>query len=382
MAKRGNGEASYREKVVNGVKYVEGRIRINGKQYSCYAKTGKACRDKIDKLKYNGVPKKRLDITLKEYIENWLDSEVKLNRSINTFENYNTICKKHIIPDLGHYKIVDLNRLTIQQYIKKKTGHIIKYKNLTKSISPRYIALIKTILGAIFKSAVRDEIIDKNPAYEIVLPKKVVKEDTESFLLQDEVDKILSVDTVNDGLASLCKFILMFGLRRNEGRNIKWEDVDFNNKTIAIHGTKTKKAKRVLPLYDLSIKFLKEWKKNQNEYILLIGDSYHNQGYIFTNEFGEPFHEDSLRRGLTRLLKKSNINKKITVHALRHSMATYLIGIKVPMEIVQQILGHENISTTIDTYSHIYLGLKRTAADLLNMNLNNFKNEGNKEGKK
>lgn len=357
--KRGKHEASYRQRIdAKGNKVFEGRIQIDGKRYSVYAKTITDCRNKISKLKYEGAPKqnKPSDMTVSDWLDFWIENDIKISKAQETYKNYKSISNNHIKQDLGKIKLVDLTSMKVQKLITVKSS----------SLSARTVNLIKVVLSAAMKKAFENELITKNPVYKISLPRD--KSDlTDKVLLNEaEMQAIIDTDVCDDVLASLSKFLLLLGLRRGEGIISKWSDINYKNKSILIRGTKNKPSKRTLPLYDIVLDFLKKVQVAQNEQIAKSGRFYNNQGYIFANEVGNPFSGDSVRKGLNRLLSKANIDKKITPHTLRHSFATFLLGKGTNIKITQELLGHSSSSTTANIYSHVSIGLKKEALSSLN----------------
>jgi integrase len=353
MPRRGNGEATYRKRTIRGVEYIEGRIMIDGRQRSVYAKTAKAARDKIDKLKFCGVPVKPSEITVKEWFDQWLD-EVKISRKQSTYENYKIIANIHIIPELGKEKVVNVIRQHAQKIIKKKS----------ENKSPKTVRTIAFVLSAGMKAAVLSGIIQYNPIHDLALP-KMEKKDV-NLVPKEAMQSILALDTSNDTLATIAKFILTTGLRRGEALALHWESVNLKDGTATIAKnldrhkqlttTKNAQSTRTIPLSLDALKILHSLNIKKS-------------GLVFCAENEKPLHPDSVRKGVRRLLAGVGM-EQVKVHALRHSYATMLLELGVSLKVVQEMLGHSDIQTTANIYSHVSLGLKQQAISKMDDFLN------------
>lgn len=340
--KRGHGEASYRERIINGSQYFEGRIMIDGKRYSRYAKTITECRKKIDKLKFFGVKKKAEDYTVKEWIKKWLEEEVKLQRREKTYMDYKGIANKHLIPAFEDTFLSDLSRKDIQAFVdrQKKRG-----------LNPSTIEVHMRILSLCLKLAVKDEILEKNPCQYLSLPKK--EKASRTWLSADDLKKFLTIDTTNDTKGNALKFSTLTGLRRGELLALKWSDIDYDQHTVKVSKSLTKVAKgwtisktktnesiRTIPLNDIALEILNDQKK-------LTGSN----ALIFSKAKGTHFNPSSLYDDLKCILKQAGL-QNIRIHDLRHSFASILHEANIDHKTIQSLLGHANIQTTLNIYVH------------------------------
>lgn len=354
--KRGHGEASYRERVINGSKYIEGRITINGKSHSKYAKTITECRAKIDKLRFHGVKKNADEHTLNEWIDKWLEEEVKPQRREKTYIDYKTIAKNHLIPSLGNFFLSELSRKDIQAFVDQQKR---------KGLNPSTIKLQTTILSTCLKLAVKDEILDKNPCQYLSFPKKEKTQRT--WFSVDDLKKFLAIDTSKDTKGNALKFSALTGLRRGEVLALKWSDVDFTKNTVVvsksltwteqgwkISNTKTSESVRIIPLSDEVLKILVDQKELTK-----------NNSMIFSRADGKIIGADNLRHHLNVLLEQANL-PQVRVHDLRHSFASILHGANVDYKTIQSLLGHASIQTTLNIYVHTNDQQKKKAAQTMN----------------
>ena len=146
-----------------------------------------------------------------------------------------------------------------------------------------------------------------------------------------------------------------------------WSDVDFENKRLSISRTavvvgkkqtvqdpKTKRSKRVITSDDETLNVLKIWKRHQiKEYFRASVPYKHDSNYIFTNSFGGWISPSAMKERLRRFFCEHNDIKKITPHGFRHTPASLLFEAGVTAKIISDRLGHNNVQTTLDMYTHI-----------------------------
>ncbi len=185
---------------------------------------------------------------------------------------------------------------------------------------------------------------------------------------------ILDVTLYRDYIFSLALHVVLeLGLRRGELAGLEWSNIDFKENTISITNNlvytegktmvsspKTDESKRVLYISDDLKELLKNYKLLQNKNKLSYGprifmNIYNNREYDFvmTWENGKRLHPLYYTQKFQNLLKKSSVNKKIRFHDLRHSNATLLLSKGVDFKTIQTRLGHADISTTLNIYSHV-----------------------------
>ena len=126
--------------------------------------------------------------------------------------------------------------------------------------------------------------------------------------------------------------------------------------------SKTKKSRRTIRLTEAAVRALHEQLDRQMDHMQRLGDLYRDQGLIFASEVGTPIKRTNLRkRPFASLLKRAGL-PQIRFYDLRHTCATLLLSRSVHPKYVQELLGHANIATTLDTYSHVIPGMGTQAA--------------------
>ena len=153
---------------------------------------------------------------------------------------------------------------------------------------------------------------------------------------------------------------------------LRWRDLDMDNGTMRVSGTlladgtiaapKTAKSRRSIVLTSIATEAIKRRRIIQVEDHLLAGERWSNEdNLVFTNLRGKPINPSNFSsRKFKQLLEKSGI-RRIRFHDLRHSTASLLLSLNVHPKIVQELLGHSQISITLDTYSHVLPSLQEEA---------------------
>lgn len=233
------------------------------------------------------------------------------------------------------------------------------------------------MLHLAFKTAVKRRIIPANPVDQADRPKS--KPFISSYYNADEMKKLLEI-AEKDELHLVILLTAYYGLRRSEVLGLKWSAIDFTDKKIAIrhkvleesgeiHGydvMKTKSSYRTLPLIPVveealrnQISFRDEMKKAFRK-----GYCTDYEEYICTDALGRLYRPDYVSEHFALLLKNNGL-RHIRFHELRHSCASLLLAKKVPMKMIQEWLGHSDISTTSNIYSHLDAESKLESADII-----------------
>lgn len=315
--------------------------------------------------------------TVAEYLRYWLDA-YGVNLAPSTFASYNRIVNTHIIPSLGGIELARLQPLQIQTYYseKLKGGRA----DGTGGLSPRTVQYHHTVLREALQHAVKWQMLSRNPA-DATEPPKPSKAEIHP-LTPDELAKLL---TVADGHRD--KWLFMFaaytGMREGEILALTWSAVDYEGKkpyarvkqTVGyINGQgfvyrplgKTKKSRREIALLDMAVYALRQQKKLQiAERLSAPPGEFEETDLIFTTDRGKPVDPSGLTRRFKTLAKKAGF-PNIRFHDLRHTYATLMLTLGIHPKIVQEILGHETIGITMDTYSHVLKGMQQEAISKAN----------------
>lgn len=246
--------------------------------------------------------------------------------------------------------------------------------------SYRTIEHAKITLHAIFKSAVENDYLQKNPADNLKI--KTRNDDKERRVLTREEQKTFKEYAKNTLYYNAYCLALETGLRVGEIGGLKWSDIDFDNKALAVQRTilqdakkggfyfgtpKTKQSKRIVPLTDEAILILNDQKELQNKLkAKSINWNYKWEGLVFTTINGNPVGAATFRNMMIRIVKNINFDHECkskdgkyeefehcSMHSLRHTFATRCIENGIQPKTLQRILGHSTINTTMDLYVHV-----------------------------
>ena len=238
-------------------------------------------------------------------------------------------------------------------------------------LSNRYILYTNyySVISRVFKYATSIDIIKSNPLDKIIKPKNRPLKVKENYYTKQELTDFLKVCKENCKPVEYTFYHLLAftGLRIGEAIGLMWSDVDFENKRLNISRTavkigkeqtvqdpKTKRSKRVITLDDETLNVLKLWKRQQIKEYFQAGKAYqHDSNYIFTNNKGRWLLTATMKVKLSSFFCKHNKLKKITPHGFRHTHASLLFEAGITAKIISDRLGHNNVQTTLDMYTHI-----------------------------
>lgn len=297
-----------------------------------------------------------LEIFLKDFLEKY-----KVNISITTYNCYLRICNKYIIPMLGRYKIEDLKPIHIQNYVD----------DLVDILSPQTLKIHINILKLAIKKAYRLNLIRENIVEYVEIPR--VKKFKNNIYNQDDMHKLLE-KCIGTSLELPIFIASGLGLRISEILGLTWNNIDFNNNTVTIEkitvrnngevilkDPKTESSARTISAPNELMNRLKTYKKEQIE-MKLQGKIKNNLNLLFFDKNEKPIAQDVLSKKFNRFLKENNL-KHIRFHDLRHTHVTLLINSKVPIRVISERVGHSNINTTLNIYSHVLKEMDKEASD-------------------
>ncbi|MCC3868937.1 tyrosine-type recombinase/integrase [Terrisporobacter mayombei] len=387
MAKRrSNGEGSIVKNMRNGIQIgwrasitigTDDKGKLVRKQFT--GKTQQDVKNKLQEYKKQmlmGVLNED-KLTVSDWFYSWLFDYRKQDLKPKSFQRYHGIYKNYIEnTDFGNIKLNDLRTTHLQRHYKKL---------LDNGITPTTIRQINTNLKTCLNEAERQGYIQKNWCKLVTLPKKEDNKEVKVFT-KEEQEKFLEAIKGHE-LELLYIVALGTGLRIGEILGLKWSDIDFKNNELHVNRSlqkaaiyeddkivryevqettpKTKNSLRTIPVPQNIIKKLRTHKNEQNELILLLQEEYNNKNYVFCNKLGRPIEDKRPGRNLKTILTSIGI-EPIKFHALRHTYATRLFEAGIPPKTVQHLMGHSDIETTMNIYTHVMKEQKLEAVDKIN----------------
>ena len=246
-----------------------------------------------------------------------------------------------------------------------------------KGLSGKTILHHHRIISSILTTAVQWQVIFSNPCDRTKPPKP---EHTEARYLDEfqTADLLQALNGEPYHYAVMVQLLLFTGMRRGELCGLEWQDVDFFTNCLHIQrsslyipekgifedSTKTDTSNRVIKLSSTAMQLLKdyrEWQKQrQEEY----GSAWHNPNRLFTSWNGKPMHPDTLSGWFHEFVQRKKL-PDVSIHSLRHTNATLMIASGVPIKTVSNRLGHANVTTTGNIYTHAIRSADEAAAEAL-----------------
>lgn len=300
--------------------------------------------------------------TVAEYLREWFNSH-KNKLAYRTAQSYRDTIEMHLIPGLGHHKLIDLRPIHIQEYYQSKDN-----------LSSTTVLYHHRVLSAALRQATRWELIPRNPASGVVPPQRAEFEGVrltprEVFMVLEETrDSIMYMPIV------LAAFL---GARRGEICALTWSDIDFTTKTINIRHslkrignklevgpTKTHKE-RMVAMGDYLSSELSEHLEKQQRWFGAAGIP---TGFVCCWEDGRPLDPDYVSKQYKKILRRLGLNTESRFHDLRHNFATLSLRAVVHPRVVSEMLGHDisnkdiSQNTTNKYYSHVEVEMQRELA--------------------
>lgn len=309
--------------------------------------------------------------TLQQFLIEWLDTYIVPSKSPTTTKRYVEQVEKYIIPLLGKKKLQDLKAIDIQKFYNTLSE---RSPLSDKPLSAKSIKNIHMNLQAALSQAVKMDLIKKNPAKYVELP-KVRKYKAEVY--DAEEVQILLENVIDTDMEVPVALLVGLGLRRGEALALRWKDVDFERGKVSIKRNMVKVEKQIIfkePKTETSIRdielpitLLKLLQAERKRYLtnkLKLGEMFEDNDLVVCWDDGKLIDPDTLSQKFRRLTAKIGL-KHIRLHDLRHTNATLMLTYGVNPKVAQQRLGHASISTTMDIYSHVTDKVEKEAADKL-----------------
>jgi len=305
-------------------------------------------------------------ITVKAFLESWLEGTAKARLRQSTYVRYKSLIDLHIVPHVGRIAIGKLTPHHLQKlWSDLQTG----------GLSPRTVIQARAILRKALNLAVRQGTTFQNVAA-LTDPPKAPKFKP-AFLDAKQAEQLLTY-VQGHKLEGLVTLALTTGMRIGEILGLTWGDIDLENKCLRITQQqqrvgkelitvepKTERSARTIQLTQLAVDALIKHRQTQVDEIRSGFESgLVMSGRVFTNEKGAPLENGTVLRQFQKLVKDAKL-PPMRLHDLRHSCATLLLARNVHPRVVMEILGHSTIAMTMNVYSHVVPQIAREAADAM-----------------
>lgn len=325
------------------------------------------------KLRAHGKLARRGAPTVGEYSEEWLSS---LTLEASTIEGYRKVVRNHVVPQLGTVRLDKLTATALSKHYRALEDHGRRdNKKPGAGLSANTVQKVHVLIGAMLNAALDDGHVTVNVAKK----RRTVKAPTGKQVRAQkaeiqawtaaELRAFLdwSRDVYDDDFYALWHVYAHTGMRRSEALALRWGDIDLNAGRIALRravdttkrdATKTTKTGSARPL-DIdaeTVDVLRSWKATRGSIALSLARA---DAYVFGDYAGRLRKPDDIGRRWDHRVAKAReaigdeALPRLTLKGLRHTHATLLLELGVHPKVVQERLGHSNISTTMNIYSHV-----------------------------
>ena len=318
----------------------------------------------------NGTYHQERAETYQEVYDLWV-KYYEQNVRESTFVKTTGIFKNHILPKMGAYKIEKVNIDVCQK-------HVYEWAEKLKNFR-----VVKSYAALVLDFAIKRGYLQTNPFALVDMPtnasKKIIEDDeekVENYYTRDQLIEFLScLEKESNYKAYVFLRLLAFsGMRKGEAFALTWNDLNFTANEIRISKalskgkdnrlyigpTKTGEP-RTIKMDPQTMGVLKEWKKKQKQDYLKLGyNTMRPNQLVFSNEKNDLLQPTKSRKWIIHVQKKYNL-ETITTHGLRHTHCSLLFEAGASIKEVQDRLGHSDIKTTMDIYTHVTKEAKEEA---------------------
>ncbi len=368
MGKRATGEISLRQRS-NGI--WEARVRLDGKQLSFSGETKATARRRAEDAYRNweqGRPVVRNRVRVEGWFTSWLANVVKPGLAPRTYESYRQHVRDHIVPRLGKKALVELAPADVRTFLNDLSE---------AGLAPTTVQRVRATLRAGLSQAVEDKLVSWNVAAGRKMGPRV---ETQKVPALDPEDAHAILEAIRgDRLEHLYVTALYTGLRQGEVLGLRWQDIDWQHERTTLAGAvkriqgrllwvpeaKNPDSLRTVHLTQRVVDELKAQRRLQAQERLAAGaDWMDTGGLVFTRPDGRCLDPSQVTHQLQLLIKSAGL-RHLRFHDLRHGNASLLFEAGATMKDVSEHLGHRNITTTANLYTHLSERRKKRTAQAI-----------------
>ena len=303
-------------------------------------------------------------VKFEAFAEEWFEDYAKLNLKSTTYTRQRQLTKR-VYASLGHIRLDKLTTREIQRFINSLAKDGVN-ENTGKALSRKTMVHYLSFISTIIDYAIKMDMLSDNPCRRVTIPKGSKKE--RKILTMEETEKFFKLlETAPLKYRAFFTLDIYSGLRRGEMLGLEWKDIDFETGVIHIQRTsnytkakgiytdttKTESSVRFVKVPMEIIAILKEYKAEQDAERQKLGERWNNTDRLFVKWEGSPMNPQTPYGWLKDFCEKNSF-PFYGIHQFRHLHTSLLIGAGIDPTTVSGILGHAQISTTLNLYSHMF----------------------------
>lgn len=361
--KRGHGQGSVTRRP-NG-KWLA-QVLVDGRRLSHTVETKREAerwiRETLFKAERGLLPAEAARVTVAQFLDRWLEAKAAQVRP-KTLEQYRDFVRLHLKPALGRLRLSELRPDHLQGLYSQMLG---------RGLAPKTVRLCHATIRAALNDALRWGLIARNPALAATPPRPARRE----LRVWSAAEARRFLEAVAGARFEAAYYLAIYcGLRIGEIAGLRWEDIDLEAGRLRVRRTlrrvagqglvvgepKSEAGRRQVVLPGPVVEALRRRRLAQKEERLLAGAAWTDSGYVFTTRTGGALDPQHLCDDFAERVAAAGL-PRIRFHDLRHTCATLLLSAGVHPKVVQELLGHSQISITLDTYSHVLPTLQEQAA--------------------
>ncbi|MEK4521140.1 site-specific integrase [Psychrobacillus sp. FSL W7-1493] len=365
-----NGEKRYEFPVYLGIDSLTGKQKRTMKRGFKTIREAELALARIKLDVANGTYQQERAETYVEIYDLWVKQYEKTVEE-STYVKTTGVFKNHILPAMGAYKIEKIHVDVCQKHVDEWASKLKKFR------------MVKAYAAKVLDFAIKRGYIQTNPFAHVDLPANISKkaigadeDEAENFYTREQLIEFLSCleRESNHKAYALFRLLAFSGMRKGEALALTWNDLNFTtneiriNKAIArgkdnklyVKSTKTGTI-RTIKMDDKTMAVLKDWKKKQKQDYLMLGfNTMQPKQLVFSNEQNDYLQPTKTRKWILHVQNKYKLDT-ITTHGLRHTHCSLLFEAGANLKEVQVRLGHSDVKTTMDIYTHVTQKAKEEA---------------------
>ncbi|WP_432252997.1 tyrosine-type recombinase/integrase [Streptomyces sp. HNM1019] len=306
-----------------------------------------------------GIPVPTRSAKLSEWLPYWLEHIIKLRRKISTFDKYEAHVRLYLVPMIGAKRLESLGVADVRRFLVQLE------RKTTAATAKESHRVLRTALSA----ACREELITRNVA-SLVEPPRAKGRELSPWTLDETLTFLAAAR--RDPLYAAFVLAVTMGLRRGEIVGLRWADVDLEKRVLYVRQQTQRRRgvlydddpkgrrRRAVPVPVMCVAPLRWHRLRQADIRERAGEKWQGSGHVFTTRTGRQVEPRNIYRSFTRVAESAGL-RVIRLHDARHGCATLLTAAGVAPRVVMEILGHSQISITMDVYTHVVQDTQREA---------------------